>query len=520
MPIGVGEGLFPYRKKIASTLAYWIALGMLASPVGAQQSSGSAGSSSQQGGNAPSQAPSAKAKPQKKSPPGRARAGEKKSQPQSQEGKPLPQISPEARYDYQGEATFILQHLFKFRSPYEGPNSLRSRDETELSDTYTLYLGARLIRNLEVYINPEIAWGNGISYGTGLAGYPNGDIIGQSTLRPYPYLARYFVRWRVPMPHFFKHAGGETSETELTGRAPNIIAGPIPAHRLVIQLGKFAVSDVFDTNAYANNPRTQFLNNAFGNNLAYDYAEETRGYDLGLSAAWVNPDFVVRLGTFAMPTTAGGPDLAYNFSNSNSEQLEVEIHPQMIPRKLPAVFRFLTFCNMGNMGSYHDALAAAMPGLPPSTVTVEHPGEVKYGFGLNFEQALVDGGNTGLFGRLGWNNGSTESDNFTDCDRFLSLGAQVAGTPWRRKDDRVGLAIAQSDISSAHRDYMAVGGLGLDVGDGRLNYGSERILETYYSCQLTKPLALTLDYQYIANPGYNRDRGPVSVLSARVHYTF
>ena len=484
-------------------------------PIWAQETSGANGSGgSQQGGNAQ----------QKKSPPGKAQAGEKKSQPksgeQSQEGKPLPQISPEARYDHQGEATFLLQHLFKFRSPYEGPNSLRSRDETELSDTYTLYLGVRLVRNLEVYIDPELAWGNGISGGLGLAGYTNGDIIGQPVLRPYPYLARYFVRWRVPMPHLVKHAGEEEAAQEQVGRAPNIIAGNVPAHRLVIQVGKFAVSDVFDTNAYANNPRTQFMNNAFGNNLAYDFAEETRGYDLGLSAAWVNPNFAVRLGTFAMPTTAGGPDLAYNFPDNHSEQLEFEIHPELIPRKLPAVFRFLAFRNVGDMGRYRDALAAAKPGLPPSTVAVEHPGEVKYGFGVNFEQALADGGNTGLFGRLGWNNGATESYNFTDCDRFLSLGAQIAGTLWRRKDDRIGLAVAQSDISSAHRDYLAAGGMGLNVGDGKLSYGSERILETYYSYQLSKPLSLTLDYQYIANPGYNRDRGPVSVLSARVHYTF
>ncbi|HLV81471.1 MAG TPA: carbohydrate porin [Chthonomonadaceae bacterium] len=460
---------------------------------------------------------------QKKSPPGKAQAGEKKSQPesgdQSQEGKPLPQISPEARYDYQGEATFILQHLFAFRSPYEGANSLRSRNETELSDTYTLYLGARLARNLEVYIDPEIAWGNGLSGGIGLAGYTNGDIIGQPVLRPYPYLARYFVRWRVPMPHLFKHAGGEESESEQTGRAPNIIAGRVRAHRLVLQFGKMAVTDVFDTNSYANNPRTQFMNNAFGNNLAYDYAEETRGYDLGFSAAWVNPDFVVRLGTFAMPTTAGGPNLAYNFDHDHSEQVEVELHPALVPRKLPAVFRLLAFRNAGNMGSYRAALAAA-PGMPPSTVAVEHPGAVKYGFGLNFEQALADGGATGIFGRLGWNNGATESYGFTDCDRFLSLGAQVAGTLWRRKDDRVGVAVAQSDISAAHRDYLAAGGLGLDVGDGKLNYSSERILETYYSYQLTKPLALTLDYQYISHPGYNRDRGPVSVVSARVHVSF
>lgn len=396
------------------------------------------------------------------------------------EAKPLPQLNPDARYDYQGEATIILQDLYKFHSPYEGPSSLRSRNETELSDTYTLFLGARLVKNLEVYVNPEIGWGNAISKGMGLAGFTNGDIIGQPSLRPEPYLARYFVRWRVPMPHTGKHSGDDQATAELTGRSPNIIAGAVPAHRLVIQAGKLAISDVFDVNSYANNPRTQFLNNAFGNNLAYDYAEETRGYDLGTSIAWINPTFAVRLGSFAMPTTGGGPDLAYNFNHDHSEQLEVELHPHLLRApKPPFIVRALVFRNVGNMGRYRDALAAQQAGMVPNITSVRKRGSVKYGFGLNFEQALGDGGNTGLFGRLGWNDGATESFAFAEADRFLSLGAQLSGAHWGRKDDRIGIAIAQSDISGAHKDYLAAGGQGLALGDGRLRYGSERIVEAY-----------------------------------------
>ncbi|HLK58056.1 MAG TPA: carbohydrate porin, partial [Chthonomonadaceae bacterium] len=139
---------------------------------------------------------------------------------------------------------------------------------------------------------------------------------------------------------------------------------------------------------------------------------------------------------------------------------------------------------------------------------------------LNFEQALADGGATGVFGRLGWNDGTTESYAFTEADRFLSLGGQLSGTHWRRKNDLVGLALAQSDLSAAHKDYLAAGGLGFALGDGRLDYAPERVLEAYYSYQLTKPLALSLDYQYITNPGFNRDRGPVSVVSLRAHLIF
>lgn len=436
--------------------------------------------------------------------------------------KPLPQLNPDARYDYQGEATFILQNVFRFHSPYEDAGSFRSRNETRLSHTYEIFFGARLVKNVEVYINPEIAWGNGLSEGSGLAGYTNSDLIGQPSLRPEPFLARYFVRWRVPMPHIGAHGGSEeTPTTEETGRALNVIAGTIPAHRLVIQVGKFGVSDVFDVNSYANNPRTQFLNRGFSNNLAYDFAQETRGYDLGASVAWVNPGFAVRFGSFAMPTSAGGPDLAFNLSHDHSEQLEVELHSQLMhaPRP-PLVLRLLGYRNTGNMGRYRDALASRQRGTPPDVAAVRRRGAVKYGFGVNFEQALADGGNTGVFGRLGWNDGATESFAFAEADRFLSIGAQLSGRHWGRKSDRIAVAIAQSDLSAAHKDYLTAGGQGLALGDGRLRYGSERTLEAYYSYQVSKPLSLSLDYQYVSNPGYNRDRGPASVISMRAHFTF
>lgn len=433
--------------------------------------------------------------------------------------KPLPQISPDARYDYQGEATFILQNMDRFFSPYEGENSLRSRSETELSHTYTLYLGARLVKNLEVYINPEVAWGNGISEGVGLSAGANSDLLGQPELRPYPYLARYFVRWRIPMKHMGSHGDKENVAAEQTGRAPNVIAGTIPAHRIVLTAGKMAVNDTFDVNSYADNPRTQFLNNAFNGNLAYDCAQEIRGYNLGITANWVNPTWSVRIGSFAMPTVPGGADLAYNLSDAHSEQIEFEIHPQVLRAPHPAtILRFLAFRNVGSMGSYSDALSTQPLGMPPDLTTVRKGG-AKYGFGLNFEQALADGGDTGVFGRLGWNDGGTESQNF-ESDRFVSLGIQLSGAHWHRKEDLVGFALAQSDLTGAHKSYLQAGGIGDLLGDGALRYGSERVLEAYYSYQYSKHLTLTLDYQYVTNPGYNRDRGPVSFLGFRAHVPF
>ena len=450
------------------------------------------------------------------------KSGEKKpddSEENADPSKPLPGISPDARFDYQGEATFVFQNMDRFFSPYEGSNSLRSRNETELSHSYTLFLGARLFKNVEVYINPELAWGNGVSESHGLGATTNADLLAQPDLRPYPYLARYFVRWRIPMKHMGRHSGKEDVAAEKTGRAPNIIAGTIPAHRLVLSVGKMAINDLFDVNSYADDPRSQFLNDAFNANLAYDTAQETRGYNLGITANWVDPTWSVRIGSFSMPTVPGGADLAYNLANSHSEQFEVEIHPQFLrsPRP-PTILRLLAFRNVGSMGGYRDALQTQQLGMPPDLEPVRR-GAAKYGFGLNFEQALADDGDTGVFGRLGWNDGSTESTNF-ETDRFLSLGGQLSGVHWHRKEDRIGFAIAQSDLTSAHKEYLAAGGLGDSLGDGQLRYGSECVAEAYYSYRYSKHLTLSLDYQYISNPGYNRDRGPVSFVALRAHIPF
>jgi high affinity Mn2+ porin len=431
--------------------------------------------------------------------------------------KVLGQVPLTARYAFQGEATFILQHLFAFSSPYAGPNSLLARQETELTHTYTLYLGARPTPRFEVYINPELALGNGVSAGEGLAGYSNGDLIGQNSLSPEPYIARLFVRWRVPLRR--KRTPKQAQNVQ---SGTNLIGGDLPASRLVITAGKYAISDQFDVNSYANNARIQFFNDAFVNNLAYDMAAETRGYNIGLMVSWVNPGFALRLGTFAMPTTAGGPDLAYNFANEHSDQMELTLHPRLLGghAAMPMIVRLLAYRNVATMGRYQDALQTQSAGMAPDITTVRRSGAVKYGFGLNFEQALGDGGATGIFGRAGWNDGSTESFSYAEADRFVSFGGQLSGAHWGRPNDVLGVGAAQSDVSGVHKAYLAAGGLGLSLGDGKLNYGPEQILEGYYAYQLSKAATLSLDYQFINNPGYNRDRGPVNLLGLRMHLTF
>ncbi len=432
--------------------------------------------------------------------------------------KVLGQAPLKVKYGVNSEVTYILQNLFAFRSPYSGPNSLRSRNEAELSHSYTLYLWAHPTPLFEVYVNPEIALGNGVSAGNGLAGYSDGDLIGQPSFRlqrPFaqPYLARAFVRWRIPL-----RTSGKSPQDVTVKSANDVIGGSLPASRLVIVAGKLAISDHIDVNSYANNARTQFLNNAFINNIAYDKAADPRGYNHGVVAGFLSPAFAIRFGSVAVPTVAGGLDLSYNLRSQHSEQAELEVHPKVIAVQ-PLVLRLLAYRNEGTMGRYRDALPAAQ-GTTPDVTAVRRRGAIKYGFGLNFEQGLSDGGVTGLFGRFGWNNGATETFSYAEADRVMSFGGQVAGAHWKRASDVLGIAIAQSDLSKAHKDYLAAGGLGLILGDGTLRYGSERVAEVYYSYQLTPNASLSPDFQLIGNPGFNRDRGPVSLISMRLHLTF
>ena len=422
------------------------------------------------------------------------------------------------KYGANAEVTYILQNLFPFHSAYSGTNSLPSRRAAELSHSYTLYLWAHPSRRFEVYVNPELALGHGIGDGDGLAAYSNGDLIGQPNFRPQPYLARAFVRYRVPLQG---GSDGNASPKQNVKPGNDIIGGSLPASRLVFVAGKFAISDHIDTNTYANNPRNQFLNNAFVNNLAYDKAGDPRGYTHGGVVSILRPGLAVRFGSVALPTVSGGPDVSYNLRSQHAEQLEVETHPKLLNgvHAQALVLRLLAYRNEGTMGSYRDALGAAQ-GMTPDVTAVRRRGASKYGFGLNFEQGISDGGASGVFGRLGWNDGRTETFSYAEADRVVSFGGQVSGAHWKRPQDVLGVAVAQSDLSKDHNDYLAAGGLGLALGDGALSYGSERVAEVYYSYQMTSNASLSPDYQFIHNPGFNRDRGPVSLISLRLHLTF
>ena len=415
------------------------------------------------------------------------------------------------------QASTITQHVFPFHSPYAGAESFLSRNETETTDTYTIYVGYRINKRLEAYVDPEISKGHGLSTGYGLGGFTNGDVVRTPTLDQNPYLARYILRYVLPLG----------KETETVAQGESQLAGPRATHRLVFWGGKMGVSDIFDVNRYANTTRTQFMNWGLINCAAYDYAADTRGYSQGAAAEYITPSFALRAGVFQMPKIANFISLSSDYKNNFGSQVELELHPKFLATKAgPGIIRLLGYYNRAHMGDYRGSVTLAQQtGAPPDITATETTGNKKYGYVVGYEQPLADNGNTGLFGRVGYNDGKTEDFAYTECDRIGSLGGQLSGTRWHRPNDVFALAVEQNDLSAAHKDYLAAGGSGFLLGDGQLNYGSERLLETYYNYQFSKhgaatTIFVTPDYQYIHNPGYNKDRGPVSVASFRVHLEF
>src|SRR5207237_3208795 len=141
----------------------------------------------------------------------------------------------------------------------------------------------------------------------------------------------------------------------------------------------------------------------------------------------------------------------------------------------------MAYLNNAHIGDYRVALRE-MPINPDDILTRAY--RVKYGFGLNVEQEITK--DLGVFTRVGWNDGHTESWAFTEIDATLAMGLLLKGKCWNRPQDQVGLAGVINGISNGHRDYLAAGGLGFILGDGRLRYNPAEILETYYNWELTK----------------------------------
>jgi len=407
------------------------------------------------------------------------------------------------------QVTVIDQGVLPFHSPYRDANSFKANGDNEISHTYGLYLGSQVVDRLQAYVDVEMFRGAGISQATGLGGLTNGDVIrsGSVNLTHDPYIARAFLRYVGPL----------SSETEPVASAMDQLPGAESTRRLEVKLGRLATNDDFDKNRYANNTRTQFLNWSLWNNTAWDFAADTRGFTNGIMVAWVNPAWTFRIGSYMMPTIANGNRLDDQIWHARGDNAELTLQLE----HWGTIIRLLGFVNQGRMGIYRDVIEQAKrTGATPDIGSSDRPGRIKWGGGLNIEQPLADEGETGVFARLGYNDGATESFAFTEVDRLASAGVQLSGVRWARPKDAIGIAYAIDGLSADHRHYLEQGGSGFLLGDGRLTYGLERLLEAYYRCHLLPYVDATLDYQFIQNPGYNRDRGPAHVFALRLRVAY
>jgi len=417
--------------------------------------------------------------------------------------------SGDARYWISGQINLIFQAHPSFPEKYSGENSLKSGYEKATSSLMTLYTGVRLDNSTEILFNLESTGGRGLSDALGLAGFTDLDVVRNPDLGSTPYIARLMI-------HKIISLSPETTEGE---RGPMSLLTKLPVRRLEIRFGKLGLVDYFDVNSVGSDSHLQFMNWTVDNNGAYDYAADTRGYTEAAMVEFHDRRWSARFAEALMPKVANGINLSLNLARSRSENFEVELDRGLLPGK-PGVIRILGYVNHANMGIYREAVHDFLLGLTPVPDITAHPRQstVKYGFGINVEQSITD--NLHLFGRWGWNNGKTESFAYTEVDQTVSGGASLGGNPWHRGRDKLGLALISNAISGDHRSYLALGGKGFVLGDGRLTYGREKIFETYYNVHLWRGAYVGPDFQHINNPGYNRDRGPVFVLSMRLHVDF
>jgi high affinity Mn2+ porin len=415
----------------------------------------------------------------------------------------LNQILPDENHTFHAQSTLIPQWHGSFNSPYAGPMSLHTNPDLAASLTATVFAGTKLPwKGGEFYINPEASGGSGINGGFGLAGYTNGEVERVGSARVSTYIARAFLRQQ----------WGLSGDMEKVEDDLNQIVGERDKSRVVLTLGKMSVLDLFDTNTYAGDARSQFMNWSLQCNPAWDFPADTRGYTWGGALEYIHPRWAVRAGIWQMPEVANGINFDDELNNAHGEAVEFEEDHFLNAR--PGKIKFLTYVNQARMGTYDQSLA--LQPVDPNILATRAPGNVKYGFGLNAEQELTD--DIGVFARLGWNDGKTETFVYTEVDRTASVGASIKGARWHRPDDHIGLAGVVNGLSDDHKNYLAAGGDGFMIGDGQLNYGTEDIFEGYYLCRVFRWLGVTFDYQRVINPAYNRDRGPVDVYAVRIHW--
>lgn len=423
-------------------------------------------------------------------------------------------VPDEQSWDARFQTSYTWQKKPGFGAAYSGPNSLSPDKEISYTFTTTAFLGLRPWRDGEIYLNAEMGQGVPFSDLLGTAGFTNGEVTRVAGTNPKIYRQRLFLRqtWNLG-------GGAQRVESDF-----NQLAGEVDKNRLVLTVGNFSTLDVFDGNAYAHDPRRQFMNWAHMTSLAYDYAADARGYGWGVAGEWYQDDWTLRLGRMTGPLQPNMLPTDYNLYRHHGDQAEIEHRHEWNGQ--PGSVRLLTWRNRAILARYDDAIAygnsvnwAPDPQYGRQYIfKVRNTEQIKYGLGVNADQALSD--DLGVFVRAMWSDGKTETEAFTEADRSVAAGVSLKGTRWGRPQDTVGLALARNDLSADRRHYLENGGISFFIGDGALNYRPETTLEGYYSWNISKGVWLGADYQRIANPAYNAERGPVNVYGTRLHLEY
>jgi high affinity Mn2+ porin len=420
----------------------------------------------------------------------------------SAEDQPPPSTEPWAVH---GQITNVTQGHPSFRSPYSGPNSLLPDGRTEETTDATLFVGVRLWKGAELWLNPEVDQGRGLDNTVGVAGFPSGEAYKIGSNTPYLRLPRAFIRHTISL-------GGDSHAVPSTA---NQLAGTKTDDGVTITFGKFGVTDVFDTNSYAHDPRSDFLNWSIIDTGTFDYAADAWGFTYGGAVEWSQGSRTLRGGVFQLSREPNGKITGVDFSQF---MLVAEFEQRYEWNGASGKVKLLGFLNRGRMASYRDAVdLGASQGTTPDVASVRR-NATRPGVSVNLEHAFT--AELGAFLRAGVNDGSKEAYEFTEINRTLSAGVSIQGKSWGRPDDTLGIAGAANGLSGDARAYFGAGGIGILIGDGRLNYGAEKIFEAFYSVRLHEGVTFSVDYQHINNPAYNRDRGPVSIYGIRAHAEF
>jgi high affinity Mn2+ porin len=414
--------------------------------------------------------------------------------------------APDERWSLHGQVTLVEQYHPPFAAPYRGANSLDAGSRGNETVDATLFAGVTLWDGGEAYADPEIDQGFGLSDTLGVAGFPSGEAYKVGKSAPYIRLQRLFFRQTFDL----------CGEIDTVESGANQLAASRTADNVIVTAGKFSVTDIFDTNAFAHDPKSDFLNWALIDAGAFDYAADTWGYSYGAALEWNQDWWTLRAGLFDLSRVPNTTELQRDFSQFEAVT-ELEARHRFWEQE--GRIKLLGFLNRGRMGSYADAnRLAAATGRSPDTALVRKYAS-RPGGAINVEQPISD--TLGAFARFSLNDGSKEAYEFTEINRSLAAGIALKGSGWGRPDDVVGFAGVANTISRSAQSYFAEGGLGILIGDGQLpHYANETIVETYYSAAVSQQLAVSADYQLIANPAYSRDRGPVSVLGLRLHTQF